>query len=61
MKTTPREIARAHGYAEATVYRWVRTGELPCERPHGIGHGRPIVIDADAAEAFIAARMAEAV
>ena len=35
MYRSPRQIARELDGAEITVYRWVKSGELPCIRPGG--------------------------
>jgi excisionase family DNA binding protein len=32
---SPRQIARSRGVAEITVYRWIRSGQLPSTRPDG--------------------------
>jgi excisionase family DNA binding protein len=52
----PRDVARKINCAEATVYRWVRSGDLPSTRPLGAGPGRPIVIDPADVDAFLAKR-----
>lgn len=32
---SPRQIARELDVAEVTVYRWLKSGDLPCIRPGG--------------------------
>jgi predicted site-specific integrase-resolvase len=59
MWTNPRDISTTTGYAEATIRRWIRSGDLPCVRPRGAGMGRPILVSQDDVDALIAKREAE--
>jgi predicted site-specific integrase-resolvase len=58
MWTNPRDISRDTGYAEATIRRWINSGDLPCIRPRGRGPGRPILVSEADVEALMATRHA---